>query len=89
MDVATDSQSPEGAPESRLWAAGAGRVHDARTTRPDRKLPPVIVAGDDPAFNVGFELLAGCTRLGNLLGLLDRQEIAEVARHLMWVGREI
>lgn len=52
-------------------------------------LPPVIVAGDVLGFNVGYELLVGCTRLGNLLGLLDRQEIAEVSRHLVWVGREI
>ena len=32
-DVATD-ESPEGGPESRLWAAGAGRGQGARIARP-------------------------------------------------------
>jgi hypothetical protein len=27
------------------------------------------------------------TRLGNLLGMLDRQEIAEFKTHLVWIGR--
>jgi hypothetical protein len=35
----------------------------------------------------GLELLVGYTRLGNLLGLLDRQEVSEVQKHLVWVGR--
>ena len=46
-----------------------------------------MVAGDVFGTNIGFELLVGYTRLGNLLGLLDREAIAEVARHLVWVGR--
>jgi hypothetical protein len=29
------NENPGSGPESRLWAAGAGRVHDARTARPD------------------------------------------------------
>jgi hypothetical protein len=48
---------------------------------------PVII---DVAFlggGSGYELLVGYTRLGNLLGLLDRQEVAEIQRHLIWVGR--
>jgi hypothetical protein len=49
--------------------------------------PPVMVAGEVLGTNIGYELLVGFTRLGNLLGLLDREEIAEVARHLVWVGR--
>ena len=49
-------------------------------------MPPVIVAGEVLGTNIGYELLVGCTRLGNLLGLLDREEIPEVARHLVWVG---
>jgi len=49
--------------------------------------PPVIVAGDVFGSNVGYQLLVGFTRLGNLLGLLDREEVPEVARHLVWVGR--
>jgi hypothetical protein len=51
--------------------------------------PPVMVAGEVMGSLVGFELLVGYTRLGNLLGLLDREEIPEVALHLVWVGRGI
>jgi hypothetical protein len=36
----------------------------------------------------GFELLVGFTRLGNLLGMLDREEVREVHKHLVWVGRQ-
>jgi hypothetical protein len=49
--------------------------------------PPVIVTGDILGTSVGYELLVGFTRLGNLLGLLDRQEVTEVQKHLVWVGR--
>jgi hypothetical protein len=49
-------------------------------------VPPVMVAGEVLGTNIGYELLVGFTRLGNSLGLLDRQEIAEIARHLVWVG---
>jgi hypothetical protein len=52
-------------------------------------VPPVAVSGDLLGFGGGgFELLVGYTRLGNLLGMLDRQEIKETQRHLVWVGRE-
>jgi hypothetical protein len=51
--------------------------------------PPVMVSGEVLGTNVGYELLVGYTRLGNLLGLLDRQDVSEVQRHLMWVGRSI
>jgi len=27
------------------------------------------------------------TRLGNLLALLDREEVPEVQKHLIWVGQ--
>jgi len=50
-------------------------------------LPPVMVAGEVFGSNVGYQLLVGFTRLGNLLGLLEREEIPEVKRHLVWVGR--
>jgi hypothetical protein len=50
---------------------------------------PVIVAGDLLGGGSGFELLVGYTRLGNLLGVLDRQEVSEVQKHLVWVGRRI
>jgi hypothetical protein len=36
-----------------------------------------------------YECLVGFTRLGNLLGLLDRGEVKETARHLAWVGRRV
>jgi hypothetical protein len=31
-------------------------------------------------------MLVGFTRLGNLLGLLDRAEVPEAQRHRVWVG---
>jgi hypothetical protein len=48
--------------------------------------PPVMAAGEILGSRVGYELLVGFTRLGNLLGLLDRQEISENQKHLVWVG---
>jgi hypothetical protein len=36
-------------------------------------VPPVVVAGQVMRTNIGVELLVGYTRIGNLLGLLDRQ----------------
>ena len=36
-----------------------------------------------------YECLVGFTRLGNLLGLLDRGEVKEAARYLAWVGRPV
>jgi hypothetical protein len=52
-------------------------------------VPPVVVSGELLGGGSGFELLVGYTRLGNLLGLLDRQEVSEVQKHLVWVGRGI
>jgi hypothetical protein len=49
--------------------------------------PPVMVAGEVFRSNVGYQLLVGFTRLGTLLGFLDREELPEAARHLVWVGR--
>jgi hypothetical protein len=51
-------------------------------------VPPVVVSGDLLGGGTGFELLVGYTRLGNLLGMLDREEIKEAQKHLVWVGRE-
>jgi hypothetical protein len=51
--------------------------------------PPVMLAGEVLGTNVGYELLVGYTRLGNLLALLDRQEVPEVKKHLVWVGRRM
>lgn len=50
-------------------------------------VPPVIVAGELLGGGSGYELLVGHTRVGNLLGMLDRQEVSEVQKHLVWVGR--
>jgi hypothetical protein len=50
-------------------------------------VPPVIVTSDLLGMTAGYQLLVGFTRLGNLLGLLDREEVTEVQRHLVSVGR--
>jgi hypothetical protein len=50
-------------------------------------VPPVIVTGDLLGMTAGHQLLVGFTRLGNLLGLLDREEVTEVQKHLVSVGR--
>lgn len=34
-----------------------------------------------------MEVLVGFTRLGNSLGILDREEVPEVDRHLVWIGK--
>jgi hypothetical protein len=58
--------------------------HDAKSWI----VPPVAVScnllGGGGA---GLELLIGYTRLGNLLGLLDREEVPEIQKHLLWVGQ--
>lgn len=52
-------------------------------------VPPVAASADLLGRGgSGFELLVGSTRLGNLLGMLDRQEVPEVHKHLVWIGRE-
>jgi hypothetical protein len=48
---------------------------------------PVIVTGDLLGGGAGFELLVGFTRMGNLLGMLDREDVREAKTHLVWVGR--
>jgi hypothetical protein len=37
----------------------------------------------------GLELLIGNTPVGNLLALLDREEVPEIQKHLMWMGKGI
>jgi hypothetical protein len=49
-------------------------------------VPPVVVSVGLLGGGTGFELLVGHTRLGNLLGLLDREEVKETQKHLVWVG---
>jgi hypothetical protein len=50
-------------------------------------VPPVAVSFDLLGGGAGLELLIGYTRLGNLLALLDREEVAETKKHLVWAGR--
>jgi hypothetical protein len=51
--------------------------------------PPVLLTGDLLQSNLRYELIVGFTRLGNLLGALDRQDLPEHARHRVWVGRSL
>jgi hypothetical protein len=48
---------------------------------------PVAVSGDLLGSGAPVELLVGFTRLGNLLGMLDREEVPEAQKHFVWVGR--
>jgi hypothetical protein len=52
-------------------------------------VPPVALSVDLLGGGEGFELLVGYTRLGNLLGMLDRQEVKEVQKHLVWIGQAV
>jgi len=52
-------------------------------------VPPVMVSGGVLGTNFGYELLIGVTRLGNLIGALDREEVAEGRTHLVWTGRPL
>jgi hypothetical protein len=47
---------------------------------------PVLVEGDVLGNVYRHELLVGFTRLGDLLGMLDREEVPEHATHRVWVG---
>lgn len=49
--------------------------------------PPVLLAGELLQSNLRYELIVGFTRLGSLLGALDRQDLPEHARHRVWIGR--
>jgi len=48
--------------------------------------PPIVIAGDVLGSGVRDTLLVGSTRLGRLLGMLDRGLVAEATRHLVRVG---
>lgn len=50
---------------------------------------PVLVEGSVIRSPAEFVLLVGRQRLGDLLGLLDRRDVAESARHEVWVGRRV
>jgi hypothetical protein len=81
--------------EARDYAVSYGIVDDREQVTNhwrDAKswvVPPVIVSGDLLGGGAGFQLLVGYTRLGNLLGMLDREEVKEAQKHLVWVGRGI
>lgn len=49
-------------------------------------VPPVLLRGEVTGAVHRHALLAGNTRLGNLLGLMDRQEVGESQRHRVWLG---
>jgi hypothetical protein len=47
---------------------------------------PVLIEGEVVGMSLGLEVLVGFTRLGDLLGMLDRGEVREVQGHKIWVG---
>lgn len=47
---------------------------------------PVVVSGEGLQLLAEYGLLVGFTRLGNLLGSLDRQDLHEYSRHRVWLG---
>jgi hypothetical protein len=49
--------------------------------------PPVALAGDVLPPALRYEFVVGFTRLGNLLGALDRGDVPEVATHRVWIGQ--
>jgi hypothetical protein len=83
LDEARDQASQFGIVDERKEVISHWR--DARSW----VVPPVIVSGDLLGGGAGFELLVGYTRLGNLLGMLDREEVTEANKHLVWLGRRI
>jgi hypothetical protein len=50
---------------------------------------PILIAGSVLGSALGTECLVGVTRLGNLLGLMDREQISEQALHRVWSGAAI
>ncbi|HEY0745462.1 MAG TPA: hypothetical protein VGD63_02085 [Steroidobacteraceae bacterium] len=50
---------------------------------------PILLAGDLLQTALQYELIVGTTRLGNLLGALDRQDVPESAQHTVWLGRPL
>ena len=48
---------------------------------------PIVLAGEVLQALVNYEVIVGFTRLGNLLGALDRQDLPEWARHRVRIGR--
>ena len=59
---------------------------DALIERGTWNEPPILISGEVLGSAVRDTLLVGSTRLGALLGLLNRGVVAEATRHLVWVG---
>ena len=47
---------------------------------------PILLTGEVVARPVAYELVVGFTRLGNLLGLMDREDISAARKHRVWIG---
>ena len=47
---------------------------------------PILVTGDVSGSPVAYELLVGFTRVGNLLGLIDQDEVLAAKKHRVWIG---
>ncbi len=50
---------------------------------------PIELAGDLFQTTLQYELIVGFTRLGNILGALDRRDLLESTKHTIWLGRRI
>ena len=59
---------------------------DTWTERGTWSEPPILISGEVLGSGVRDTLLVGSTRLGRLLGMLDRGRVPEASRHLVWVG---
>ena len=57
--------------------------HEAKTWMQS----PIVLTGDLFQTALQYELIVGFTRLGNILGALDRQDVPEPASHTIWLGR--
>jgi hypothetical protein len=51
--------------------------------------PPILVNHQVIGSPLADECLVGFTRLGNLLGLLDRGDVPEYAAHSVWLGSAV
>jgi hypothetical protein len=49
---------------------------------------PIVMAGALFQSAARYELIVGFTRLGNMLGALDRQDLPETSQHMIWLGQE-
>jgi hypothetical protein len=50
---------------------------------------PILMTGDLFETAVQYDLIVGFTRLGNILGALDRQDIPVSAQHTIWLGKRM